>query len=144
MLIGAWKYVTSAFFHPAPPTLNLWVELKPKKQKSVTTDTSLNCIFGRICLLEKEADWENVILELLISAVWLTWCCVSQQCWSTEIPPNKFYTTKLLWQVCGVSQLTWMQMSGQRMGRKGGQQDGWSPLSPAGRKEGETCLLSNS
>lgn len=30
-------------------------------------------------------------------------------------------------------QLTWMQM----MGRKGGQEDGWSPLCPAGRKERE-------
>lgn len=36
-----------------------------------------------------------------------------------------------------------MQMTSQNMGQKGGQEDGWSPLSPAGRKK-ERRLLSNS
>lgn len=69
-------------------------------------------------------------------SLYVGWLCETRSFFkSAASPPTKFYTS--LKRTCVVSPLTWMQISGQEMGLKGGQEDEWSPLSPAGRKEGE-------
>lgn len=75
-------------------------------------------------------------LCFVFGRLYVGWLCETRSFFKgASSPPTKFYTS--LKQTCVVSPLTWMQISGQEMGLKGGQEDEWSPLSPAGRKEGE-------